>query len=200
MADRDNYLTLKAPSEALYKVKGSKFYGYAFPMNAEEELKVVLDRLKTQHHAARHHCYGYRINPAFEYTRANDDGEPSNAAGMPILNQILSENLYNVGVVVVRYFGGTKLGVPGMINAYKTGAKWAIEEGQIIEKTLSIPITIQCSYQHLNEVMRVIKREALTLSSQKMEIECSLVLDVPISEKESVISTFKSLHNINVYE
>lgn len=200
MAEKDNYLTLASDSEALFKDKGSKFFGYAFPMKTEEELKKKMEAIKVTHHSARHYCYAYRINPAKEYTRANDDGEPSNAAGMPILNAIMSENLFDVGVIVVRYFGGTKLGIPGMINAYKSGAAWAIEEGEIVEKTLTVPITLQCAYQHLNEVMRIIKREGLIIQSQKMELDVRIIIDVPISEKDSVISIFNPLHNITIHE
>lgn len=200
MAEKDNYLTLASDSEALFKDKGSKFFGYAFPMKTEEELKKKMEAIKVTHHSARHYCYAYRINPAKEYTRANDDGEPSNAAGMPILNAIMSENLFDVGVIVVRYFGGTKLGIPGMINAYKSGAAWAIEEGEIVEKTLTVPITLQCAYQHLNEVMRIIKREGLIIQSQKMELDVRIIIDVPISEKDSVLSIFNPLHNITIHE
>ncbi len=200
MAEKDNYLTLASDSEALFKDKGSKFFGYAFPMKTEEELKKKMEAIKVTHHSARHYCYAYRINPTKEYTRANDDGEPSNSAGMPILNAIMSENLYDVGVIVVRYFGGTKLGIPGMINAYKSGAAWAIEEGEIVEKTLTVPITLQCAYQHLNEVMRIIKREGLIIQSQKMELDVRIIIDVPISEKDSVISIFNPLHNITIHE
>lgn len=198
MAIEDNYQTISQPSEGLFKDRGSKFFGYALPMTDEAELKEFIEKLKKEHHNARHFCYAFRINPEDEYHRANDDGEPSNSAGTPILNQILSSELFNIGIVVVRYFGGTKLGVPGLINAYKMGAQAAIENSKIIEKVISKTLKINCEYQHLNEVMRIIKKEDLIIDHKIMELDCTLFLKIPKSEFDRKMAIFEELHKINL--
>ncbi len=198
MALEDNYQTISKPSEGLFKDRGSKFFGYALPMTDEAELKDFIEKLKKEHHNARHFCYAFRINPEDEYHRANDDGEPSNSAGTPILNQILSSELFNIGIVVVRYFGGTKLGVPGLINAYKMGAQAAIENSKIIDKVISKTLKVNCEYQHLNEVMRIIKKEDLSIDHQIMELDCTLFLKIPKSEFDRKMAIFEELHKINL--
>lgn len=198
MALEDNFKTIEKTSEGLFKDRGSKFFGYALPMTDESELKEFIDQLKKEHHNARHFCYAFRINPEDEYYRANDDGEPSNSAGTPILNQILSSELYNIGIVVVRYFGGTKLGVPGLINAYKMGAVAAIENAKLIDQVISKKLIINCEYQHLNEVMRIIKREDLSIDEQKMGLDCTLTMKIPKSEFDHKLAIFEKLHMINI--
>ncbi|HQW69201.1 MAG TPA: YigZ family protein, partial [Flavobacterium sp.] len=158
----DTYKTIEKPSEEiLFKEKNSKFYGYAFPVTSEEEIKNHLDSLRKQHHGAVHFCYAFQLGTDKIQYRANDDGEPSNSAGMPIYGQIQSFGITNVLVVVVRFFGGVKLGVGGLISAYRTAAQMALEESQIIEKTIDVSFEISFDYKNMNKVMRVIKEKNL---------------------------------------
>jgi uncharacterized YigZ family protein len=168
---KDTYNTIEiAPNELLFKEKNSKFFGYAYPIQSEEEVKPLIDILRKQHPNAGHFCYAYQIGTdAFTY-RANDDGEPSNSAGMPIYGQIQSFSVTNVLLVVVRVFGGVKLGVGGLISAYKTTAQMVLESCEIVEKTIDIHFSITFDYQNMNKVMRVIKEKKLEMVSQKMEI------------------------------
>jgi len=168
---KDTYNTIEiAPNELLFKEKNSKFFGYAYPIQSEEEVKPLIDILRKQHPNAGHFCYAYQIGTdAFTY-RANDDGEPSNSAGMPIYGQIQSFSVTNVLLVVIRVFGGVKLGVGGLISAYKTTAQMVLESCEIVEKTIDIHFSITFDYQNMNKVMRVIKEKKLEMVSQKMEI------------------------------
>jgi uncharacterized YigZ family protein len=169
---KDTYTTLaQATEEILFKEKSSKFFGYAFPIESEEEVKPILDQLRKLHPHAVHYCYAYQIGTEKISYRANDDGEPSNSAGAPIYGQILSFGLTNVLVVVVRIFGGIKLGVGGLISAYKTTAQLALEEAEIIEKTIDIAFLISFDYKNMNKVMRVIKEKKLDIVTQTMELE-----------------------------
>ena len=201
MSDNDLYRTLLKPSqEILFKEKNSKFFGYAFPITTEEEAKVFIEELKKQHHAARHWCYAYQVGlEEHELVyRANDDGEPSNSAGMPIYGQIQSFELTNVLIVVVRYFGGVKLGVGGLISAYKTAAKMALENSKIIEKTIDFNLSIKFDYSLLNTVMRVIKEEHLTITSQKIEMSCKLVLTVRKNDLQKIKNRFENIYGVEV--
>jgi uncharacterized YigZ family protein len=172
---QDTYFTINQPStEVLFKEKNSKFFGYAFPINSEEEVKTHIESLKKQHFSARHWCYAYQIGTDKIQYRANDDGEPNNSAGMPIYGQIQSFNVTNILVVVVRYFGGVKLGVGGLITAYKTAAQMALEESEIIEKTIDIHFLVHFDYKNMNKVMRVIKEKNITIVAQKMEESCEI--------------------------
>jgi len=169
----DTYQTIASESEeVLFKEKGSKFFGYAFPLENEDEVKPIIETLKKQHPHAVHYCYAYQLGtaPKISY-RANDDGEPGNTAGTPIYGQIQSFGLTNVLVVVVRFFGGTKLGVGGLIAAYKTTAQMAIEVSEIAEKTIDVHFLISFDYKNMNKVMRVIKEKKLDIVSQEMEID-----------------------------
>lgn len=168
----DSFRTLKAPSESLYKVKGSKHLGYAFPISTEEEVKVHIERLKKEHFNARHHCYAYRLGADGSKFRANDDGEPSGTAGKPILGQLQSFELTNVLIVVVRYFGGTKLGTSGLIDAYKTAAKMAVEEAEIVEKKVMIPFKIQFPYAAMGSIMAVFKSNHLEMIEHAFDSLC----------------------------
>jgi uncharacterized YigZ family protein len=169
---KDTYTTLaQATEEILFKEKSSKFFGYAFPVESEEEVKPILDQLRKLHPHAVHYCYAYQIGTEKISYRANDDGEPSNSAGAPIYGQIQSFGLTNVLVVVVRIFGGIKLGVGGLITAYKTTAQLALEEAEIIEKTIDIAFLISFDYKNMNKVMRVIKEKKLDIVTQTMELE-----------------------------
>ena len=171
MEFKDTYNTIDFPSSAvLFKEKNSKFFGYAFPIHSEEAVKPLIETLRKLHPNAGHFCYAYQIGADTVTYRANDDGEPSNSAGMPIYGQIQSFSVTNVLIVVVRIFGGVKLGVGGLISAYKTTAQMVLETCEIVEKTIDIHFTITFDYQNMNKVMRVIKEKKLEIVSQEMEI------------------------------
>jgi uncharacterized YigZ family protein len=161
---KDTYFTISNPSEEiLYKEKGSKFFGYAFPITTEDEIKNHLDILRKNHHGAVHFCYAFQLGTDKIYFRANDDGEPSNSAGMPIYGQIQSFGVTNILIVVVRFFGGVKLGVGGLISAYRISAQMALEASEIIEKTIDVHFKIDFDYKNMNKVMRVIKEKNLSI-------------------------------------
>jgi uncharacterized YigZ family protein len=178
----DIYRTLAAPCSGTFKDKGSKFLAYAFPVDTVEEVKLQVQRLKKEYFDARHHCYAYRIGVQGEQWRANDDGEPSSTAGKPILGQLLSQELTNVLIVVVRYFGGIQLGVPGLINAYRSAASDALSHAQVVEKTAAAHITFHFSYAAMNEVMKLLKAEKAEILSQQFDAECVVTIAVPRSE------------------
>ena len=201
MVEKDTYKTIEvAPEPVLFKDKNSKFFGYAFPVTNEDAVKLHLELLKKEHHSARHWCYAYQIGTESISYRANDDGEPSNSAGMPIYGQILSFEVTNVLIVVVRYFGGVKLGVGGLINAYRTSAQMALEAATIIEKTINIDYLISCDYKNMNTVMRVIKEKQLNILHQKLEMDCQITISVRKNESESVFEIFNRLYEINIKE
>lgn len=199
MEIKDTYRTLDFPSEEiLFKEKNSKFFGYAFPISSEDEAKILLEGLRKQHNGAGHFCYAFQIGTDKIYFRANDDGEPSNSAGMPIYGQIQSFDVTNVLVVVVRYFGGVKLGVGGLISAYKTGAQMALEASQIVEKTIDIHYIIKFDYKNMNKVMRVIKEKNLDLVSQKMEMSCEIEIKTRKKNAEMIFDIFSNLYEIDI--
>nr|WP_315223277.1 YigZ family protein [uncultured Flavobacterium sp.] len=203
----DTYQTIAAESEeVLFKEKGSKFFGYAFPIESEDEVKPIIENLKKLHPHAVHFCYAYQlgVTPKISY-RANDDGEPSNTAGAPIYGQIQSFGLTNVIVVVVRIFGGTKLGVGGLISAYKTSAQMTLENCEIVEKTIDVAFLISFDYKNMNKVMRVIKEKKLDITSQEMEMDQDSELPIgKISIKtrkknaEMVFDIFSLMFEINI--
>jgi uncharacterized YigZ family protein len=203
---KDTYKTIALPSEeSLLKEKSSKFFGYAYPIETEEEVKPIIEVLKKQHPHAVHFCYAYQIGAETIQYRANDDGEPSNTAGAPIYGQIQSFGLTNILVVVVRIYGGIKLGVGGLISAYKTSAQITLESCEIIEKTIDIPFQISFDYKNMNKVMRVIKEKKLDIVSQEMEIqeETNLpigrfVIKTRKKNAEMVFDTFNSLFEIDI--
>jgi uncharacterized YigZ family protein len=182
----DTYFTLSIPSESLYKVKGSKHFGFAYPVQTEEQIKRYLEELRKTHHTARHHCYAWRLGASLTHFRANDDGEPSNSAGKPILGQIQSFELTDVLIVVVRYFGGTKLGVGGLIDAYRTAARMAIEAGEITERQVMTSLTAHFPYPLLGGVMKVLKDFNLELGEHQFEMECSVRVSVPRADADRV--------------
>ncbi|PZR19511.1 MAG: YigZ family protein [Flavobacterium psychrophilum] len=195
--ENDTYKTLAEPGEeTLFKEKNSKFFGYAYPVNSEEEVKVILEDLRKQHHSARHWCYAFQLGNDKIYYRANDDGEPNNSAGMPIYGQIQSFGVTNVLVVSVRYFGGVKLGVGGLITAYKTSAQMALEASEIVEKTIDVHYTLKFGYQNMNKVMRVIKEKNLDIVSQKMEMDCEIVISTRKKNAPMVLEAFENLYEI----
>lgn len=199
--EKDTYKTLAAPSEeVLYKEKNSKFFGYAFPIVSEDDVKILLDDLKKQHHSARHWCYAFQTGTEKIYFRANDDGEPNNSAGMPIYGQIQSFDVTNVLVVVVRYFGGVKLGVGGLISAYKTAAQMALEVSEITERTIDIHYLIRFDYKNMNKVMRVIKEKNLDIISQKMEMSCEIEIATRKKNAEMIFDIFTNLYEVEILE
>jgi uncharacterized YigZ family protein len=178
MESRDTFRTIESPSEGIFRDKGSKFIGYIYPIAADSEVKPLLQQLRAEHPKARHYCWAYRLGLDAGNFRINDDGEPSGTAGRPILNSLLSATLTNVLVVVVRYFGGTLLGVPGLINAYKAATVEAINNSIIVEKTENIVFNVRCPYLQLNAVMRIIKETELIVRSQTFDLECNFELEV----------------------
>lgn len=195
---KDSYKTIKTPSEGFFKDRGSKFFGYAYPISSEQELKSKIEVLKKEHHTARHHCYAYRLKQDYSVYRANDDGEPTNAAGKPILGQIDAKDLTNVGVVVVRYFGGTKLGVGGMMNAYKTAALEVLSNAEIIECTIDDEFEISFGYPEMNTVMRFMKDLSIVVKSQTMELDCKITFAIRKKEAQKVQDKFTGLKNISI--
>ncbi len=172
----DSYKTIEAKTEGLYKEKGSKFIAFAFPVYTEDEIKNILEDLRGKYYDARHHCYAYRLGADKLRFRANDDGEPSSTGGKPILGQIVSNDLTNILIVVVRYFGGIKLGVSGLINAYRTAAADALAPTVVVEKTEDEVIKIKFSYGVLNDVMRIIKDIEPAILERNFELECYMTL------------------------
>jgi uncharacterized YigZ family protein len=197
----DTYKTIeKASPEILFKEKNSKFYGYAFPVSSEEAIKEHIEHLKKEHFSARHWCYAYQIGTEKIQHRANDDGEPNNSAGMPIYGQIQSFEVTNIVVVVVRYFGGVKLGVGGLISAYKTAAQMALENSEIVEQTINKFFTISFGYAHMNKVMRIIKEKNLQIVSQKMEMDCEIQISIRKKNVQNLLDTFENLYEIKLTE
>jgi len=193
------YKTILKPSdEVLYKDKGSKFYGYAFPLKTIEEFKEIIDKLKQKHSSAGHFCFAYQHGIETPYYRASDDGEPSNSAGMPIYGQLQAFEVTNVLLVVVRYFGGTKLGVGGLISAYKTTAKLSLEASDIKTLDILIPFKLSFEYKELSQVMRIIKKYQLVLKSQRLEMECEVIILAKKSVEKSLQTTFEAFHKIKV--
>lgn len=197
--ESDRYRTIAVASEpVLFKDKNSKFYGYAFPVETEEAVKTHLENLKKEHHNARHWCYAYQIGAETISYRANDDGEPNNSAGMPIYGQIQSFELTNILVVVVRYFGGTKLGVSGLINAYRSSAQMALETCEIITKTIDVIFSIQFDYINMNKVMRIIKEKNLHVVGQHMALDCKIRISVRKNESDTIFNLFSNLFGVTI--
>ena len=179
---QDSFLTISSPSEGLYKEKGSKFIAISFPVESVDEVKDSLEGLRKEYYDARHHCYAYVLGHAGDEVRANDDGEPNHSAGDPILGQIKSKNLTNTLVVVIRYFGGTKLGVSGLITAYKTAAAEALDANQIIQKDITEHVTLRFPYDEMNEAMKLVKDLDLKVKGQDYDSLCIMNLEVIISQ------------------
>jgi uncharacterized YigZ family protein len=199
MNKTDTYKTITKPSsEAIFKDRGSKFYGYAYPIKSEEDVKIYIEILKKEHYNARHWCYAWQLGKEYEKFRANDDGEPNNSAGMPIYGQLQSFNLTNILIVVVRYFGGTKLGVGGLIQAYKTAAKMALEEANIVEKTIDETFLLQFEYPEMNTVMRIIKEEKLRITGQKLEINCEYNIAVRLKDANRIFTLFENTYKVGI--
>ena len=180
----DTYRSIEAPSRGVYKELGSKFLAFAYPVETEEAAKRIIEEVRKEYFDARHHCYAWRIGLTGEPYRMNDDGEPSSTAGRPIHGQLLSNGLSDILVVVVRYFGGTKLGVPGLIRAYKTATQDAIANARIIEKVAGETLTVTFDYLQMNDVMKVLKDMDITPVNQQFDLRCTLTARVRLSRVE----------------
>ena len=189
----DQYKTIKNPSEGIYRDKGSKFLAFAFPFQKEEQVKEIIAKLKTEHPKANHHCYAYRLTPDRSIFRANDDGEPSGTAGRPILNTLLSRDLTNILIIVVRYFGGTLLGVSGLINAYKQATEEALNKAKVIYKTVQDVYQIKFEYPLMNDVMKIIKDEVLNNFNQEFDLSCKIEIAINKSEVIRIIGKLEML-------
>ncbi|MBQ3260725.1 MAG: YigZ family protein [Alistipes sp.] len=196
----DSYLTIAAPAEAIYKEKSSKFLAYAYPVRTEDEIRELLDALRKRYYDATHHCYAWRLGPQGEQFRSNDDGEPSGTAGKPILGQLLSNSLTNCLIVVVRYFGGTKLGVSGLISAYKESAAEVIGEAEIIEQTVDTYFKVEFPYLVMNDVMRIIKEEQPNILSQEFDNLCTMQLSIRESRAEGLLGKLRKVEGASIEE
>ena len=198
---KDTFNTILSPSiETLFKDRNSKFYGYAYPISNENDVKTHLTNLRSKHHQARHWCYAWVIGERYDKHRFNDDGEPSNSAGAPIYGQLQSYNVTNILIVVVRYFGGTKLGVGGLINAYRTSAQQALNASKIVEQTINHKFKIVFEYPLLNKVMRIIKDQNLLIVAQVMELNCCYHLSVRLKDKDIALLSFKNLYGCTILD
>lgn len=194
------YRTLELPIQAEFKDKGSRFLAFAYPVQTVEQVKKYVDDLRQEHHKARHWCYAYRFGVDGNQFRANDDGEPSGSAGRPILGQIDSFELTDVLVVVVRYFGGTLLGVPGLIHAYKTSTQMALENAQIIEKNIEKTVRIRCEYPYLNEAIRIAKNHQAEIIEQDLQLDCRLTVRIPLANTEACLAAWAQTRQIELLE
>jgi uncharacterized YigZ family protein len=194
--DSDIYKTIKSPAEGIYKEKGSRFISFARPVSNQEEIKPIIDRIKKEHHEARHHCFAYMIGHERNIWRVNDDGEPSGTAGRPILGQINSFGLTNILIVVSRYFGGTLLGVSGLINAYRSSAASAIQNAELVEKTLQEYYEITYPYISMNDVMKILKEENIGQSEQTFDLECRILLNFRVTLQERILSRLSRIDGL----
>lgn len=198
---KDTYKTIDTPAKGeFFKDRGSKFYGYTYPISSEDEVKPIIEQLKKEHHTARHWCYAWQLGTDKIRYRANDDGEPSNSAGPPIYGQIQAFDVTNILVVVVRYFGGTKLGVGGLMNANKTGSKLALEASEIIEKTIDRVFQITFQYKDMNKVMRIVKEKQLNITHQKLELDCQYTIPVRKKNADQIFEIFTNMFGITIKE
>lgn len=194
----DTYRTIKGPAEGLYKEKGSKFLAFAFPVRSTDEVKQHLEALRKEYFDARHHCYAYNLGPTKDVYRVNDDGEPSGTGGRPIHGQLLSADLTDTLIVVVRYFGGVLLGASGLANAYKTAARDAIEHSEIVEKTIDVRYRLQFEYVLMNDVMRIVKEFGLTPMNQDYNLDCRLELSVRQSQSVRLYDALAKLRAVTI--
>ena len=198
MKEPDFYTTIEKPSNAEFKDRGSKFIAYAFPIETADDFKKQLQDLKKEHPKAVHHCFAYRIGTDGNNFRSSDDGEPSGTAGKPILGQIDSKELVNVAIVVVRYWGGTLLGVPGLINAYKASAAMALQVTPIVQKQVELLYNIEFDYTQMNDVMMILKQFNCTIYTNEMQLFCNIKAGVPKNRLNEVLYRLNDLQNISV--
>ena len=198
---KDTYKSItEASEEVIFKDKNSKFYGYAYPIRSEEEVKDLIEELKKKHHQARHWCYAWQLGKEEQehQFRANDDGEPSNSAGMPIYGQIQSYDVTNILIVVVRYFGGVKLGVGGLINAYKTAAQMALDNSNILKRTIDEIYILKFDYPEMNVVMRIIKEHNLNVIDQKLGLDCEIIFSVRKKDSQNIYEKFEATYKVEI--
>jgi uncharacterized YigZ family protein len=198
MLFEDTYRTIEKPVEGIFRDRGSKFLAYAYPVNNESALKRILAQLKNEHPKANHHCWALRLTIDRSVFRINDDGEPAGTAGRPILNMLLSRDLTNLAVVVVRYFGGTLLGVPGLINAYKLATEDALSKAVIVEETVNDVYAIEFDYLQMNDVMRIIKDDDLIILSQEFDNNCNIRISIRKSRVNQTVSKFEKLTGVKM--
>lgn len=196
--NQEFYQTITQPVVAEFKDRGSQFLAYAYPLSSVDEFKLKLKALKEEHHKAVHHCFAYRLGTDGNTFRVSDDGEPSGSAGRPILGQIDSKELTNVLIIVVRYFGGTLLGVPGLINAYKTAAALALQTTPIVQKQIEVNYFLHFDYTRMNDVMMVIKQYNCTVIKQEMNLFCDVEVGIPRNRLDEVLYKFKDLHTVEM--
>jgi len=189
--DVDHFLTIQSPSKGFFKEKGSRFLSYAFPVTNENQIHAILEDLRKQYHDARHHCYAWKLGTGPSHFRSNDDGEPCNSAGKPILGQILSFQLTNVLVIVVRYFGGTLLGVGGLIQAYKAATMDALKNARIIQQFVMVGYKLTFRYEEMNRVMKVLKDLNPEQWDQRFELDCELKLKIKKTDEKLLLKAFK---------
>lgn len=194
----DTYRSISQPVEGLFKDKGSKFIAYAYPVYSEDEIKEIIQAIKKDHYSARHHCYAWRLGHEKLHFRANDDGEPSSTAGKPILGQIQSYDLTNILIVVVRYFGGTLLGVSGLINAYKNAAQDAINNAEIVEKIVERHLIVEFDYGVMNDVMKIFKDEKLPQFNQQFDLRCSIETRIRYGDTERIENTLSKIEGLKI--
>lgn len=194
----DVYKTIEKTYSGYFKDKGSKFYSFAYPIQSEEEVKDIILQLKKEHHSARHHCYAWRLGTAEIRSRANDDGEPSSTAGKPILGQLQSFEVTNILVVVVRYFGGTLLGVSGLINAYKTATTEVLNNAELVEKLIENTFELSFEYEMMNPVMQQLKQAGLEIVDTDFRESCRLSFSVRKSEAENAKRMFEELYGVKI--
>jgi len=194
--DSDTYKTIASSSHGLYKEKGSRFVSVAFPISCPDEVKPIIDKIKKEHHEARHHCYAYMIGHERNNWRVNDDGEPSGTAGKPILGQINSFGLTNILIVVSRYFGGTLLGVSGLINAYRSAAASALQDAEKVEKIMQEYYEITYPYISMNDIMRILKEDNIGQSQQSFDLECRILINFRVSAKEKVLTRLSRIEGL----
>jgi len=192
----DTYLTVKAFSEGLYKEKGSRFISMVWPVANQEEIKSILEKVRKEHHSARHHCYAWMLGQNRKNFRINDDGEPSGSAGKPILGQINAFQVTNVLIVVVRYFGGKLLGVSGLINAYRSAAESALKNGEITEHCIQDYFALDFPYSCLNDVMKIIKEEDAGQSQQKFELRCQMTINFRTSSRDRILKALSRIEGL----
>jgi uncharacterized YigZ family protein len=196
MSENDTYKTIQSVSTGIYKEKGSKFISAAWPVSDEKVIKSILEGIRKEHHEARHHCYAYQLGPEGSSWRANDDGEPSGTAGRPILGQIRSFGLTNILIVVSRYFGGTLLGVSGLINAYRSAAKDALSNAEIIDHIIQESYEITFPYAAMNDTMKIIKEEDVAQSGHSFDLECRVTVSFRLSSREKILTRFSRIEGL----
>ena len=195
---KDSYLTISAPSECAMRERSSKFLSYAYPVTSEEQIKDILDALHKQYYDATHHCYAWRLGAHGEHFRANDDGEPSGTAGKPILGQLISKDITDCLVVVVRYFGGTKLGVSGLIQAYREAAADVLDVADVVERTVDTVVRVDFSYMVMNDVMRIIKDDSPKVVEQTFDNLCTVTLAIRHSKAQMLLGKLSKVSGATI--